>query len=94
MVSKAVARTPPPTHAGGQDDGSYTNSLKKVGKKNRGLRRLENIDLGLKKLRCGCSVGRWVGWKVGWGMFGGMVARVVGWSVGRLVSGWLDCVVR
>ena len=28
VVSKTVARTPPPTHAGGQDDGSYTNSLK------------------------------------------------------------------
>ena len=28
MVSKTVARTPPPTRAGGQDDGSYTNSLK------------------------------------------------------------------
>ena len=28
VVSKTAARTPPPTHAGGQDDGSYTNSLK------------------------------------------------------------------
>ena len=28
MVSKTAARTPPPTHAGGHDDGSYTNSLK------------------------------------------------------------------
>ena len=28
MVSRTVARTPPPTRAGGQDDGSYTNSLK------------------------------------------------------------------
>ncbi len=28
VVSKTVARTPPPTHAGGQDDGTYTNSLK------------------------------------------------------------------
>ena len=28
LVSKTVARTPPPTRAGGQDDGSYTNSLK------------------------------------------------------------------
>ena len=28
VVSKTVARTPLPTHAGGQDDGSYTNSLK------------------------------------------------------------------
>ena len=28
MVSRTVARTPPSTHAGGQDDGSYTNSLK------------------------------------------------------------------
>ena len=28
VVSRTVARTPPPTHAGGQDDGSYTNSLK------------------------------------------------------------------
>ena len=26
--SKTAARTPLPTHAGGQDDGSYTNSLK------------------------------------------------------------------
>ena len=26
--AKMVAQTPPPTHAGGQDDGSYTNSLK------------------------------------------------------------------
>ena len=30
MVSKMVARTPPPTRAGGQDDGSYTNSLKLI----------------------------------------------------------------
>ena len=28
VVSKTAARTPLPTHAGGQDDGSYTNSLK------------------------------------------------------------------
>ena len=28
VVSKTLAQTPPPTHAGGQDDGSYTNSLK------------------------------------------------------------------
>ena len=28
VVSKPAAQTPPPTHAGGQDDGSYTNSLK------------------------------------------------------------------
>ena len=28
VVSKTAAQTPPPTHAGGQDDGSYTNSLK------------------------------------------------------------------
>ena len=28
VVSRTAARTPPPTHAGGQDDGSYTNSLK------------------------------------------------------------------
>ena len=28
VVSRTVARTPPPTRAGGQDDGSYTNSLK------------------------------------------------------------------
>ncbi len=28
VVSSTVGRTPPPTHAGGQDDGSYTNSLK------------------------------------------------------------------
>ena len=28
VVSKTVARTPPLTHAGGQDEGSYTNSLK------------------------------------------------------------------
>ncbi len=28
VVSRTVARTPSPTHAGGQDDGSYTNSLK------------------------------------------------------------------
>ena len=28
VVSRTVARTPPPTHAGGQDDGSYTNSHK------------------------------------------------------------------
>ena len=28
VVSKTLARTPPSTHAGGQDDGSYTNSLK------------------------------------------------------------------
>ena len=28
VVSKTVPRTSPPTHAGGQDDGSYTNSLK------------------------------------------------------------------
>ena len=29
VVSRTVARSPPPTHAGGQDDGSYPNSLKK-----------------------------------------------------------------
>ena len=28
VVSRTVAQTPPPMHAGGQDDGSYTNSLK------------------------------------------------------------------
>ena len=28
MVSRRTARSPPPTRAGGQDDGSYTNSLK------------------------------------------------------------------
>ena len=28
VVSRTVARSPPSTHAGGQDDGSYTNSLK------------------------------------------------------------------
>ena len=28
VVSRTVTQTPPPTHAGGQDDGSYTNSLK------------------------------------------------------------------
>ena len=28
MVSRMLARSPPSTHAGGQDDGSYTNSLK------------------------------------------------------------------
>ena len=28
VVSKTAPQTPPPTHAGGQDDGSYTNSLK------------------------------------------------------------------
>ena len=28
MVSRTAARSPPPTRAGGQDDGSYTNSLK------------------------------------------------------------------
>ena len=28
VVSKTLAQTPPSTHAGGQDDGSYTNSLK------------------------------------------------------------------
>ena len=28
VVSKTAGRTPLPTHAGGQDDGSYTNSLK------------------------------------------------------------------
>ena len=31
VVSRTVARTPPSTHAGGQDDGSYTNSLKREG---------------------------------------------------------------
>ena len=36
VVSRTVARTPPPTHAGGQDDGSYTNSLKQ----NNGFRLL------------------------------------------------------
>ena len=29
MASRTAARSPPPTRAGGQDDGSYTNSLKK-----------------------------------------------------------------
>ena len=28
MASRTAARSPPPTRAGGQDDGSYTNSLK------------------------------------------------------------------
>ena len=28
VVSRTAARGPPPTRAGGQDDGSYTNSLK------------------------------------------------------------------
>ena len=28
MVARTAARSPPPTRAGGQDDGSYTNSLK------------------------------------------------------------------
>ena len=28
MVPRAAAQTPPSTRAGGQDDGSYTNSLK------------------------------------------------------------------
>ena len=31
VVSKTARQTPPPTHAGGQDDGSYTNSLKIYG---------------------------------------------------------------
>ena len=30
VVSSTAARTPPSTRAGGQDDGSYTNSLKKL----------------------------------------------------------------
>ena len=30
VVSRTAARSPPPTRAGGQDDGSYTNSLKKI----------------------------------------------------------------
>ena len=30
VVSRTVAQSPPSTHAGGQDDGSYTNSLKLV----------------------------------------------------------------
>ena len=29
-VSRTAARSPPPTRAGGQDDGSYTNSLKQT----------------------------------------------------------------
>ena len=29
VVARPAARTPHPTRAGGQDDGSYTNSLKK-----------------------------------------------------------------
>ena len=29
VVSSTAARTPPSTRAGGQDDGSYTNSFKK-----------------------------------------------------------------
>ena len=28
VVARGAARSPPPTRAGGQDDGSYTNSLK------------------------------------------------------------------
>ena len=28
MASRTADRSPPPTRAGGQDDGSYTNSLK------------------------------------------------------------------
>jgi len=31
MASRTAARSPPPTRAGGQDDGSYTNSLKPIG---------------------------------------------------------------
>ena len=31
VFSKTVAQTPPSTHAGGQGDGSYTNSLKPKG---------------------------------------------------------------
>ncbi len=31
VVARLAARTPHPTRAGGQDDGSYTNSLKKLG---------------------------------------------------------------
>ena len=30
MVARTAARSPPPTRAGGQDDGSYTNSLKLI----------------------------------------------------------------
>ena len=30
VVSRTAARSPPPTRAGGQDDGSYTNSLKLI----------------------------------------------------------------
>ncbi len=30
VVSSTAARTPPSTRAGGQDDGSYTNSLKLI----------------------------------------------------------------
>ncbi len=30
VVARPAARTPHPTRAGGQDDGSYTNSLKPI----------------------------------------------------------------
>ena len=40
VVSKPAPQTPPPTHAGGQDDGSYTNSLKLI--------RMELAKLGSK----------------------------------------------
>ena len=39
MVSRMLARSPPSTHAGGQDDGSYTNSLKILGRHAREFNR-------------------------------------------------------
>ena len=47
VVSKPAPQTPPPTHAGGQDDGSYTNSLK------LGIRVIEQTSLFTATPVCG-----------------------------------------
>ena len=44
VVSRPATRTPHPTRTGGQDDGSYTNSLKLVKKLLRPLTRPGHFD--------------------------------------------------
>ena len=57
MVARTAARSPPPTRAGGQDDGSYTNSLKKC----------HLLDLGLELIKMsltGSGIGTWMQWAI------------------------------
>ena len=50
MASSTAAQGPPPTRAGGQDDGSYTNSLKSTS--GQFGDRVENLNLGLASHTC------------------------------------------